>query len=74
MNKKYVKYGEKWIKVVCILYLFFSIIVMAVSASYTVLQADDYSHGVGVGVYHVSILEYIAACVKYTCKVYREWQ
>ncbi len=72
MNKKYVKYGEKWIKVVCILYLFFSIIVMAVSASYTVLQADDYSHGVGV--YHVSILEYIAACVKYTCKVYREWQ
>ena len=47
---------------------------MTYAASFSVLVADDYSHGNGVGVFHVSFWEYLKASFIYSRRQFLEWQ
>ncbi|WP_458458030.1 hypothetical protein [Pseudobutyrivibrio sp.] len=56
------------ILVLSILALIYMILNMVHAASFSVLIADDFSHGVGVGKFHVSFGEYLVASFKYAKK------
>lgn len=48
--------------------------VFAMGAGYTVLSGDDFTHGVRVGVYHVSLPRCFAASLLYVQDLYMDWQ
>lgn len=51
-----------------------AVIPVIVAARYTFFQADDFSHANTVGVFGGNILELFVASLKYTKKMYFEWQ
>ena len=59
------------ISIAMIGYMIFTVVS---ASSFTVLVADDFSHGNGVGVFHTSLSKYFKASVAYAVKEYKEWQ
>ncbi len=41
------------------------------SASYSVLSGDDFSHGVSVGAFHIPFYGYIVESFRYSYKMYK---
>jgi len=68
------KYGKGTVIAMNCLAIFFMIYVIAVSAGYTVLVGDDFTHGVRVGVFHVPFFQYFAASLRYMKEIYLDWQ
>ena len=62
------------ISIVSLFSLLYMIGNMVYAASFSVLVADDFSHGVGVGAFHVPFGEYVVASLKYAKKEYYNWQ
>lgn len=60
--------------IACVIIIAAVTIVFATGAGYTVLSGDDFTHGVRVGVYHVSLLRYFAASLLYVQDLYMDWQ
>ena len=60
------KNKEKIISIVAILSILYMVITMVHAASYSVLVADDFSHGNGVGAFHVPFVEYLKASFAYS--------
>lgn len=54
--------------------IFFMVYVITVSAGYTVLLGDDFTHGVRVGAFHVPFFQYLAASFRYMREIYLDWQ
>ena len=54
--------------------VFFMVYIIASSASYTVLLGDDFTHGVRVGAFHVSLVQYFIASLQYVKEIYLDWQ
>lgn len=52
----------------------FMVYVTAVSAGYTVLLGDDYTHGVRVDAFHVPFFQYLGASFRYMKELYLDWQ
>ena len=67
-NKPILRKVITGLSIVMIIYM---IITVVSASSFTVLVADDFSHGNGVGVFHVSLSKYFNASVDYAIK---EWQ
>lgn len=70
-NKSIVRKVITGLSIVMIIYM---IITVVSASSFTVLVADDFSHGNGVGVFHASLSKYFKASVDYAIKEYKEWQ
>lgn len=68
------KYGEILISIVCFIIIAVTVGVLTVGAGYTVLLGDDFTHGVRVGVFHVSFPSYLAASFRYVKDLYLDWQ
>ena len=68
-NKPILRKVITGLSIVMIIYM---IITVVSASSFTVLVADDFSHGNGVG--HVSLSKYFKASVDYAIKEYKEWQ
>lgn len=68
------KNKEKIISIVAILSILYMVITMVHAASYSVLVADDFSHGNGVGAFHVPFVEYLKASFAYSKSIYLGWQ
>ena len=49
-------------------------ITLVAGAGYTVLIGDDFTHGVRVGAFHVSLPKYFAASLMYVKDLYMDWQ
>lgn len=49
-------------------------ITLVAGAGYTVLIGDDFTHGVRVGAFHVSLPKYFAASLMYVRDLYMDWQ
>lgn len=49
-------------------------IALVAGAGYTVLIGDDFTHGVRVGAFHVSLPKYFAASLMYVKDLYMDWQ
>ena len=65
---------KKGIIAICIILLGWMIMTMVKASSYSVLVADDFSHGNAVGVFHTSFWNYLVASFQYAVKEYLEWQ
>ncbi|MCM1174305.1 MAG: DUF6056 family protein [Blautia sp.] len=72
MNWK--KYGKGAVIALNCLAVLFMVCVIAVSAGYTVLSGDDFTHGVRVGVFHAPFFQYFAASLRYMKEIYLDWQ
>lgn len=72
MNKANVWKGA--VVVLNVLVIFLMVYTVTAGAGYTVLLGDDYTHGVRVGVFHVPLLQYIAASFRYMKEIYLDWQ
>lgn len=72
--KKQDKIIKTLICISCILFLFYSVLIIVYASFYTVLQADDFSHALSVGVFNVNICEYLIASLQYAKKMYFTWQ
>ncbi|MBD5513999.1 MAG: hypothetical protein HDR06_04905 [Lachnospiraceae bacterium] len=68
------QYGKRAVVALNVLLILFMVYVVTASAGYTVLLGDDYTHGVRVGVFHVPLLQYVAASVRYMKEIYLDWQ
>lgn len=66
--------AEILISVACVIVIVASIVVFSMGAGYTVLSGDDFTHGVRVGAFHVSLPEYFAASLLYVKDLYMDWQ
>lgn len=62
------------ISIACVIFIAAIAGVIAVGAGYTVLSGDDFTHGVRVGAFHVSLPEYFAASLLYVKDLYLDWQ
>lgn len=62
------------ISIACVIIIAAVVCVTAVGAGYTVLSGDDFTHGVRVGAFHVSLPEYFAASLLYVKDLYMDWQ
>ncbi len=60
--------------IACVIVILSAIAVFAAGAGYTVLSGDDFTHGVRVGAFHVSLPEYFAASLRYVKDLYMDWQ
>ncbi len=60
--------------IACVIVIAAVTMVFAMGAGYTVLSGDDFTHGVRVGVYHVSLPRYFAASLLYVQDLYMDWQ
>lgn len=58
----------------CIIIIALTAGVFIMGAGYTVLLGDDFTHGVRVGAFHVSFLNYLAASFHYVKDLYLDWQ
>ena len=69
---------NKWIGnlilIACVTVIAAVVGVTAVGAGYTVLSGDDFTHGVRVGVFHVSLPAYFGASLLYVKDLYMDWQ
>lgn len=68
------QYGKRVVAALNVLLILFMVYVVTVSAGYTVLLGDDYTHGVRVGVFHVPLLQYVADSLRYMKEIYLDWQ
>lgn len=62
------------ISIACVIIIAATCIVFAAGAGYTVLIGDDFTHGVRVGAFHVSLPRYFAASLLYVKDLYMDWQ
>lgn len=62
------------ISITCVIVIALIVGVISVGAGYTVLSGDDFTHGVRVGVFHVSLPKYFAASLLYVQDLYMDWQ
>lgn len=62
------------ISITCVIIIAAIVCVISVGAGYTVLSGDDFTHGVRVGVFHVSLPQYFAASLLYVQDLYMDWQ
>ncbi len=65
---------KRTIMIISVIALAFMIGTMVYATSFSVLVNDDFSHGVGVGAFHVPFWEYVIASLKYAKKEYLNWQ
>lgn len=69
---------KKWlgitISIICVIIIAVTVAVIAIGAGYTVLSGDDFTHGVRVGVFRVSLPQYFAASLLYVKDLYLDWQ
>lgn len=69
---------KKWagilVSIACVILISVTVGVIAAGAGYTVLSGDDFTHGVRVGVFHVSLPKYFAASLLYVKDLYLDWQ
>ncbi len=68
------KIAEILISISCVIIIAAIIVVIAAGAGYTVLSGDDFTHGVRVGVFHVSLPKYFIASLLYVKDLYMDWQ
>lgn len=68
------KTAEILFSITCVTLIAATIAVFAVGAGYTVLSGDDFTHGVRVGAFHVSLPKYFAASLLYVKDLYMDWQ
>lgn len=68
------KTAEILFSITCVTVIAATIAVFAVGAGYTVLSGDDFTHGVRVGAFHVSLPKYFAASLLYVKDLYMDWQ
>ena len=54
--------------------LFYTVTIIIHTSFYTVLQADDFSHALSVGVFNVNFYKYFVASLRYAKKMYMTWQ
>lgn len=62
------------ISITCVIIIAAIVGVTAAGAGYSVLSGDDFTHGVRVGAFHVSLPEYFAASLLYVKDLYTDWQ
>lgn len=74
MNIKQKQYLKGFVIVLNCLAIVFMVFIITASAGYTVLLGDDFTHGVRVGVYHVSLPRYFIASLQYMKEIYLDWQ
>lgn len=74
MNIKWKQYLKGFVIGLNCLAIFFMIYVIAASAGYTVLLGDDFTHGVRVGAFHLSLPKYFVASLQYMREIYLDWQ
>lgn len=48
--------------------------IIAISSTYSIMTADDFTHGVLIGVKHVDFISYFKASWSYMIEVYKTWQ
>ena len=65
---------EIFITIACVIIIAVTIVIFAAGAGYTVLSGDDFTHGVRVGAFHVSLPQYFAASLLYVQDLYMDWQ
>lgn len=69
---------KRYVKIIflisCIIIIALTADVFIMGAGYTVLLGDDFTHGVRVGVFHVSFPSYLAASFRYVKDLYLDWQ
>ena len=68
------KTAEILISIACVIIIVVTIVVFAVGAGYTVFSGDDFTHGVRVGAFHVSLPQYFTASLLYVKDLYMDWQ
>ncbi len=68
------KTAEIFITIACVIIIAVTIVIFAAGAGYTVLSGDDFTHGVRVGAFHVSLPQYFAASLLYVQDLYMDWQ
>ena len=68
------KAAEIFIIIACVIVMAAVTTVFAMGAGYTVLSGDDFTHGVRVGAFHVSLPQYFAASLLYVQDLYMDWQ
>ena len=68
------KKRELILSCIAIAVILIMVITMTAAASFSVLVADDFSHGMGVGAFHVSFPEYLKASAAYARSIYLNWQ
>lgn len=66
--------GDIVISVTCVIIIAVIVGVLTLAAGYTVLIGDDFTHGVRVGAFHVSLPSYFAASLGYVRELYLDWQ
>lgn len=66
--------AEILISIACVIIMAAVMAVFAMGAGYTVLSGDDFTHGVRVGAFHVSLPRYFAASLLYVQDLYMDWQ
>ncbi|MDE6604044.1 MAG: hypothetical protein K2K90_18235 [Lachnospiraceae bacterium] len=66
--------AEILILAACLIVIAAVVILFAAGAGYTVLSGDDFTHGVRVGAFHVSLPQYFAASLLYVKDLYMDWQ
>lgn len=68
------RYAGIIISIACVIVIAAIVGVIVAGASYTVLSGDDFTHGVRVGVFHVSLPKYFVASLLYVQDLYMDWQ
>ncbi len=66
--------AEILLTIACAIVITVVIVVFSVGAGYTVFSGDDFTHGVRVGAFHVSLPQYFAASLLYVQDLYMDWQ
>lgn len=62
------------VSIICVIIIAAVIAVLAMGAGCTVLSGDDFTHGVRVGAFHVSLPKYFWASLLYVQDLYMDWQ
>lgn len=70
-RKEYIKMLINYILVIGIMIL---ILPQVIASTYTVLVADDFAHGVKVGVFHVNFVKYLCKSAEFMMDRYLNWQ
>ena len=68
------RYAGIAVSIACVIIIGILVGVTAAGAGYTVLSGDDFTHGVRVGAFHVSLPKYFAASLLYVKDLYVDWQ
>lgn len=68
------KIADAVILITCAIIIAAIVGVLTLAAGCTVLIGDDFTHGVRVGAFHVSLPRYFAASLSYARELYLDWQ